>query len=125
MPDMSLLGRATRGAATAYRRWRPAGWPHDFSGAFGRETRALWGSCRGVTGPYPCALAAAWLGPLRNVGGPRRWEPGFLGASCGAAAAVVPVAEIVVQPPVVAAATHTFAACIDNNCNTLLGVLVG
>ena len=23
-----------------------------------------------------------WL-PLRNVGGPRRWEPGFLGDLCG------------------------------------------
>ena len=26
-----------------------AGWPHDFSGAFGREARILWGSWRGLT----------------------------------------------------------------------------
>ena len=52
---------------------------HDFSGAFGHEARFFCCSWRGLTGPWPCCFAAVWLGPLRNVGGPRRWEPGVLG----------------------------------------------
>ena len=57
-----------------------AGWPRDFSGAFGREARALCGLLAGADGSLAVWFCGfVWLGPLRNVGGPRRREPGFLG----------------------------------------------
>ena len=47
-----------------------AGWPRDFSGAFGREARVLCCSWRRRTGPWPCGFAAlCGLGRCATCGG--------------------------------------------------------
>ena len=60
------------GGFRAPRTTAPAGWPHDFSGASGREARVLCCSWRGLTRPWPRGLAALCF---RAVRGARRVAP--------------------------------------------------
>ena len=61
-----------------------AGWPHDFSGAFGHEARALFGLLSGLTDPWPCALAALCFGVCAARGGAARMGRLVLWRICGA-----------------------------------------
>ena len=60
-----------------------AGWPRDFSGAFGREARASLGllaESDGSLAACPCGCVVVVRGTLRR---PRRWGGSRIGGSVG------------------------------------------
>ena len=74
------MGRGLRSRVRATtRRRRPVG-PTTSRGLRLRGTLSVCGSWRGLTRPWPCALAALWFSVVRS---PRRWGGSRIGGSVG------------------------------------------